>query len=125
MPRPLNTELRIGPADNRVTVGDETRYLMGSAEGPWWFKFSWWVIPLGLILVFGPWFLVLGGRRNPSHNPVPAIHQPAPATPVVVSHQPPQPAPAVPTTTPRWSSRDECEYYYIVERHEAPVGRCN
>jgi len=71
------TELRVGPPGRRITVGEETRHLMGSIEGPWWFKYSWWVIPLGLILIVGPWFLILGGERNTSPAQVSA---PAPTS---------------------------------------------
>lgn len=90
MPRPIETELRIGTS-RRVAIGTETRYIMGSAEGPWWFKFSWWVIPLGLLLILGPWALILrrGGTDNASapvapqpqviYVPPAPVAQPAPS----------------------------------------------
>jgi hypothetical protein len=55
MPRPLECDLTIKDGNKKVNVGQETRHLMGTIEGPWWFRYSWWVIPLGLILLIGPW----------------------------------------------------------------------
>lgn len=118
MARPLNTELRIGPPNRRVSVATETRYLMGSAEGPWWFKWSWWVIPVGLVLLILPWVLYFRGGKSTATPAAPAprviervIEKPARPTQPAISH---------------WPSREECERYYVLTLHEAPgPGRCN
>ena len=39
------------------TVGTETDWLLGPIEGKWWRKYSWWVIPLGFLLLVWPGWL--------------------------------------------------------------------
>lgn len=115
MPRPIETELRVGNGPRRMAIGTETRYIMGSTEGPWWFNFSWWVIPLGLILIFGPWFLYFNGNRNSASASQPrvierVIERPAPAPA-------PAPAPKVqPAPTPRQLTPEERAEQYKEER---------
>lgn len=46
------------------------------------------------------------------------VERPAPAPEPAVVQLPVQPS------TPRWSSRDECERHYALVLHEAPASRC-
>lgn len=56
--RRLDLELIATDGKKKVKLADETKYLMGGIEGPWWRNYSWWVVPSGLTLLLTPWFIL-------------------------------------------------------------------
>ena len=72
-------EIRIGEGRNARTIANESRYLLGPVEGSWWVRYSWWVIPMGLLLIFLPWlFLFQGGTTTSPTTSQPVVIQQAP-----------------------------------------------
>lgn len=109
MPR-VDTDLYVGTGTRRVRVTSvpENRHLMGPGEGNWWKLYSWWVIPLGFLLLVWPGWLHLGLSQiqglavsapatKTVHVPPPVQAPPAPvAAPSVVKTLPPPPEPEDP-----------------------------
>lgn len=106
MPR-VPTDLSVG----KIRVATENRHLMGPSEGAWWQKYSWWVIPLGFLLLMWPGWLHQGIRwltSPPAASPPATITTPSPTVvpppPVYVTvtapPSPPAPAPAPPKVSP-------------------------
>lgn len=97
------TKIVIG---NKV-VGTERFHHMGPAQGTWWQKYSWWVIPLGVILLVIPaisyWsgakIYGSGGTSMLAPQPVPVV-----VSPVVVQQPVPVVQPLPPPITPSVSS---------------------
>lgn len=86
---------------NRV-VATEQFHLMGPAQGTWWEKYSWWVIPLGVILLILPAIGYWSGVKvfslsNP--NQITSTPTPIVVTPVVVQQPVPPPAPQTPAAS--------------------------
>lgn len=52
----VSTGLIVG----RTRVATESRHLLGPVEGTWWKKYSWWVIPLAVLLLVWPGWLHQG-----------------------------------------------------------------
>src|SRR3989344_3515103 len=70
--------------------------ILGPGGGTWWVKYSWWVIPLGVIFLLVPAVGYWSGARifsfsDTATSPTP---QPIVVTPVVIQ----QPVPITPTT---------------------------
>lgn len=91
-----------------------------------------WIGGILFLLVFGGLMFTCGVIGAYHSHPSNGVSTP---TPQVIYQQPaPTPAPVVQPTPvqppmPGWQSRgfqtrDDCEYRYIVELHEAPAGRC-
>ena len=72
----------------RTPILTESRHLLGPAEGTWWTKYSWWVIPLGIALIVLPLISLFRSGDAPHVQPV--------IVPPVVIQQTP-PAPVAPT----------------------------
>lgn len=71
-------EIRVGTGRNARAITTENRYLLGPAEGTWWTKYSWWVIPLGLLVLILPWIFLFGGGGGSNAQTSVVIQQVAP-----------------------------------------------
>ena len=105
---PMKIGMRTIPTDivPRGKGGKNTLFpydwvIMGGGEGSWWKRFSWWVIPVGLVLVLLPYLFLFGvfgpeGEQQKSDPPLttersvsqPVVVQPVVVQPVVVQSQP-------------------------------------
>lgn len=52
--------VQTGLVVGRTRVADENRHLLGPVEGSWWKWYSWWVIPLGILLFVYPGWATRG-----------------------------------------------------------------
>lgn len=117
MPLRVDCEPRVGTGKNARSIRDregnsvvERRWLLGPVEGLIWEI----LFGVALITIF---YLAVEPRLS---NYVSSVHLPVPAS--TPTHTV-QPVPVQPSA-PRWSSRDECERYYVLTLHEAPAGQC-
>lgn len=55
------------PQGGGIYVASERRWLFGPIEGVWWFRYAWWVIPLGLALLLSGWLR----PTTPAPAPIP------------------------------------------------------
>ena len=89
-------------------VATESFHHMGPAQGTWWKKYSWWVLPLVVILLILPAIGYWSGARIFSFSsqtttvPV-ATPQPIVVAPVVIQQ------PVVPTTPTTPSALEEAK----------------
>lgn len=112
----VSTTLAVGGQQ----VATENRHLLGPVEGTWWKTYSWWVLPLGFLLLVWPGWLHRGIRwvtgssavtisaasssTTPSHPPpapivvAPVVVQPPPV--MVVKVEVPPPPVVAPTAPP-------------------------
>lgn len=88
-------EIRI--AGGATPILTESRHLLGPVEGSWWVKYSWWVIPLGFIILLLPWLLLGGLHFSWGSQRALPVSQPVIVRPVVVVQQAPPPAASKPT----------------------------
>lgn len=102
---PCEVRISGGP---RTPILTESRHLLGPVEGTWWMTYSWWVIPVGLLIIFLPWFFLFRGETTP---PV----QPAGAPPAVTQQQ--VPAPSAPVTSSGELSAEELNRRYVEHIH--------
>ncbi len=112
-------EVRVGTGTNTSVVATESRHLLGPIEGSWWVKYSWWVIPLGFIILLLPW-LILGGLHfswGPSTQS--SVSRPVIIRPVVVV----QPAPSPAVSRPPAPSSGEPTAEDLDRRHSEYIRR--
>lgn len=97
-----------------ATAGDRDDRITSHALDIFYKVMAW----AGGVAILG-WVLFGGFQwgRATAPTSVPTVLQSAPTV---------QPAtPPIQQPAPSWSSRDECERYYVLTLHEAPAGRCN
>jgi len=90
MPHPLECELFVqdpNDKDKKIPVLKETRWLLGTIEGPWWFRWSWKIITPGLLLLIVPWVLYYQSCSS-NHSAM----EPTPSTQAEVTTPPVSPA---------------------------------
>src|SRR3989344_8191348 len=79
-------------------VATQNFHILGPGGGTWWVKYSWWVIPLGVVLLVLPAVGYWSGARifsfTSATTPV-VVPQPVVVTPVVIQPS----APAIPSTS--------------------------
>ncbi|MBI2676764.1 MAG: hypothetical protein HYX21_02330 [Candidatus Yanofskybacteria bacterium] len=86
-------------------IATQNFHVLGPGGGTWWVKYSWWVIPLGVVLLVLPAVGYWSGARvfsfsGQTTTSAPAVMTPQPivVTPVpVVIQSPPPPALTTPS----------------------------
>ncbi len=99
MPGRFDAQVRVIDGNRAITIDNERKYHMGPAEGRWWVRFSWWVIPLGIILLLLPW-LMLGGLHFSWGSQTSAVSLPAGQVWTPVQPPPAAPPPQVMVNVP-------------------------
>ncbi len=98
MAQRFDVQRRVVQGNRSMVIGTDRDWRLGPFEGSWWVRYSWWVIPLGLLLIIVPW-LILGGVFGQTRNVQPASVAVAQPVPVVIQVQQ-TPPPTVPPPTP-------------------------
>lgn len=121
MPLRVDCEPRVGTGSNARPIKNrdgnsvtEKRWLLGPVEG------LIWAILFGIALIT---ILYLAIEPRLSRSSANGLYLPV-SVPASTPVPTVQTAPIQQPPAPRWSSREECERYYVLTLHEAPAGRC-